>query len=70
MLVGALIAYGLSAQLDLILLLPFAAGSFIYIALADLVPELTTAAAAHNEIIYTLGLTGGLAVLLAVAQLG
>lgn len=69
-LVGALVAYGLSERIDVSVLLPFAAGSFIYIALADLVPELTTVPAAHDKAIHTIGFATGLALLLAVAQAG
>lgn len=49
-LVGALAAYGLPNHRDVAVLIPFAAGNFIYIALADLVPELTTAPAAHDRL--------------------
>lgn len=66
-LLGALVAYGLSGRFDVSVLLPFAAGNFLYIALADLVPELTTKPAAHEKAIHTVGFTVGLAVLLAVA---
>ena len=69
-LVGTLVAYGLSERIDVSVLLPFAAGSFIYIALADLVPELTTVPAAHDKAIHTIGFATGLALLLAVAQAG
>ncbi|HEX5997567.1 MAG TPA: ZIP family metal transporter [Jiangellales bacterium] len=66
-LLGALAAYGLSGHLKIAVLIPFAAGNFIYIALADLVPELTTKPAAHDKAIHTVGFTAGLALLLAVA---
>lgn len=66
-LVGALAAYGLSDQLNLTVLIPFAAGNFIYIALADLVPELTTTPGAHDKAIHTLGFTAGLLLLLGIA---
>jgi zinc and cadmium transporter len=51
-------------------LLPFAASNFVYIALADLVPELTTTPAAYDKVVHTLGFTAGLLVLLGVALLG
>lgn len=66
-LLGALAAYALADHVDVAVLIPFAAGNFIYIALADLVPELTTSPVAHEKIIHTLGFTIGLALLLAVA---
>lgn len=40
-LVGALLAYGLSGTVDVALLVPFAAGNFVYIAAADLIPQIT-----------------------------
>ncbi|MFY1654543.1 ZIP family metal transporter [Solwaraspora sp. WMMB762] len=66
-LVGALAAYGLAEHVDIAVLIPFAAGNFIYIALADLVPELTTKPAAHDKAIHTVGFAAGLALLLGVA---
>jgi zinc and cadmium transporter len=66
-LLGALAAYWLSDHLNVAVLIPFAAGNFIYIALADLVPELTTAPAAHDKAIHTAGFTVGLVLLLGIA---
>jgi zinc and cadmium transporter len=66
-LVGALGAYALAGRLEVAALIPFAAGNFIYIALADLVPELTTPPAAHHKIIGTGGFAAGLLLLLGVA---
>jgi zinc and cadmium transporter len=65
-LVGGLAAYLLADHLNTAVLVPFAAGNFIYIALADLVPELTTTPAAHDKAIHTLGFTAGLALLYVV----
>jgi zinc and cadmium transporter len=39
-LLGGIIAYSASFALDVTFLLPFAAGNFIYIAAADLIPEI------------------------------
>jgi zinc and cadmium transporter len=39
-LVGGIVAYGASFTFDVTFLLPFAAGNFIYIAAADLIPEI------------------------------
>lgn len=64
---GALVAYGLAAHVEVAVLIPFAAGNFIYIALADLVPELTTTPAAHEKAVHTIGIVVGLGVLLAIA---
>jgi zinc and cadmium transporter len=66
-LLGALAAYALSAHVEVAVLIPFAAGNFIYIALADLVPELTTTPAANEKAIHTTGVTAGLALLFAIA---
>jgi zinc and cadmium transporter len=41
-LLGGLIANALSDSLDVAFLLPFAAGNFVYIAAADLVPQITS----------------------------
>jgi zinc and cadmium transporter len=41
-LVGGLVAYAVSDSVDVALLLPFAAGNFVYIAAADLVPQITS----------------------------
>jgi zinc and cadmium transporter len=47
-LVGALAAYALSDTVDVAFLLPFAAGNFIYIAAADLVPQITSPVACRT----------------------
>jgi zinc and cadmium transporter len=66
-LVGALAAYALAGRVEVAPLIPFAAGNFIYIALADLVPELTTPPAAYRKVIGTAGFAAGLLLLLGVA---
>jgi zinc and cadmium transporter len=40
-LVGGWVAYALAGRFEVTWLLPFAAGNFLYIAAADLIPELT-----------------------------
>jgi zinc and cadmium transporter len=40
-LVGGLLAYAVSGQWDVAFLIPFAAGNFVYIAAADLIPQIT-----------------------------
>lgn len=50
-------AYLMAGHLHTAVLVPFAAGNFISIALADLVPELTTTPAAHDKAIHTVGFT-------------
>ena len=64
-LVGGVIAYFAAEVVDVAYLLPFAAGNFIYIAAADLVPELATQSAARDKLETTASLLVGLAVLFA-----
>jgi zinc and cadmium transporter len=66
---GALAAWAAAGHADIAVLLPFAAGNFAYIALADLVPELTTAPAPHEKITLTGGFTAGLLLLALTAAL-
>jgi zinc and cadmium transporter len=66
---GGLLAYSLAGRLDVAVLVPFAAGNFIYIALADLVPEITAPAASREKVVHTGALVLGLGSLLAVATL-
>ena len=61
--VGGLIAYGFSGRIDAVVLLPFAAGTFIYIALADLLPETTAAPDTSQKVIHTLSFVAGLSLL-------
>lgn len=68
-LVGSVLAYLVSADLNVAVLLPFAAGNFLYIALADLIPELTTDRAPHERAVLTTGVAAGLALLWAVATI-
>lgn len=66
---GGVIAYALRAQIEVAVLVAFAAGNFLYIATADLLPEITTSPAPREKILHTAGFAAGLAVLLAVALL-
>jgi zinc and cadmium transporter len=43
-LAGGIVAYAVSGRIDVTVLLPFAAGNFIYIAAADLVPQIAASA--------------------------
>ena len=67
-LVGALIAYGLAEHIEVGYLLPFAAGNFIYIAAADLLPEITSEPRTRGKLKTTASFLLGLGVLLAVTQ--
>lgn len=66
-LLGSLIAYGLAEQANVAFLIPFAAGNFIYIAAADLLPELSSSREWRDKLVHTAGFAAGLGVLLAVA---
>jgi zinc and cadmium transporter len=66
-LLGGLVAYGLSSRLDVSWLIPFAAGNFIYIGAADLVPELKEHGSLWANLVHFGAFTLGLALLLAAA---
>lgn len=68
-LLGGLVSYTAAAQVQVSVLLPFAAGNFLYIALADLVPELTTAPGPHDKAVHTVGFAAGLLLLLSLTTL-
>ena len=68
-LLGALIAYGMAEHVEVSYLLPFAAGNFIYIAAADLLPEITTESGTRDLVETSAAFTAGLAILLAATQL-
>jgi zinc and cadmium transporter len=65
-LVGGLIALGASQAIDVLLLVPFAAGNFAYIAASDLIPQLR-ATDPYHQLGYFLALMTGLLALLLVA---
>ncbi|OIK25528.1 zinc transporter [Streptomyces malaysiense] len=66
---GGVIAYSLAGEVDIAVLVPFAAGNFLYIAVADLLPEITTSPAPREKVLHTACFVLGLAVLLGVAVL-
>lgn len=63
-LVGGLLAYGLSFQMDVSWLIPFAAGNFLYIGASDLVPEVNKHKDLKANSIHLLTFVLGLALLL------
>jgi zinc and cadmium transporter len=65
-LVGALIALAMSGAVDVLLMLPFAAGNFAYIAASDLIPQLR-ATGLGRQLGYFGAFLAGLAFLLLVA---
>jgi zinc and cadmium transporter len=78
-LIGGLVAFALADSLEIAFLLPFAAGNFVYIAAADLVPQITSpitcatagerTLALRGKLEQTLAFALGLALLLAAALL-
>lgn len=64
--VGGLIAWTASKSYEVTFLLPFAAGNFLYIAAADLVPEVKRETQAARAVLHFLCFAVGLALLLAV----
>lgn len=67
-LVGGLLAYAVSFQIDVAFLLPFAAGNFVYIAASDLVPEVNKDHGARRTVWHTLAFLGGLLLLWALGR--
>lgn len=66
-LLGSLIAYSASSQIDVAFLVPFAAGNFLYIGAVDLVPEVKAQCNSEKTpIIHTLAIIAGLGSLLAL----
>jgi len=68
-LLGALLAYGLADHIDVAYLLPFAAGNFVYIAAADLLPEITSETRTRDKLETTGAFVIGLGILLTATQL-
>ena len=68
-LAGGLVAYGLSGSIDIVFLVPFAAGNFAYIAATDLLPELTTDPALASKATAGIAFAAGLALLWAATAL-
>ena len=65
-LVGGLITYAFAQNVNIILVLPFAAGSFLYIAAADLIPEIKHEEDTGKKAIYFAAFILGLLLLLGV----
>lgn len=66
-LAGGLVAYASSARLDVTFLLPFAAGNFLYIAAADLIPEVKQQTSLARGALHLACFLLGLGLLLLVA---
>ena len=65
-LLGGLIAYSASLTTDVTFLLPFAAGNFLYIAAADLIPEIKHEASARRQVVHFVAFLVGIILLLVV----
>lgn len=65
-LAGGIVAWAASLTFDVAFLLPFAAGNFIYIAAADLIPEVRHEASLRRAAVHFVSFLAGLAVLLLV----
>jgi zinc and cadmium transporter len=63
-LVGGLIAYFMSSNFDLSFLVPFAAGNFLYIGAADLIPEIKKGKTINQRTAHLLAFLLGMALLL------
>jgi zinc and cadmium transporter len=68
-LLGSLVAYAMAEHIEVAYLLPFAAGNFVYIAAADLLPEIAAEEHTRDKIETTVAFIVGLAILLAASQL-
>jgi zinc and cadmium transporter len=65
-LVGGLLAYAASFRLDVAFLVPFAAGNFLYIAAADLIPEVKAHAGLKANVAHFAAFAAGVALMAAV----
>lgn len=62
-LLGELMAYTISNQIDVDFLIPFAAGNFLYIGASDLVPEVNKNESLKSNIIHFLSFALGIAIM-------
>ena len=66
-LVGSLLAFAVSATIEVTPLVAFAAGTFVYIAMADLVPQFTAEESLRMKLTHTISFAAGLGGLFHVA---
>jgi zinc and cadmium transporter len=64
--IGGVLAWFLSAGIDVAFLVPFGAGNFIYIAAADLTPEVKHVSDTRRSVLHLVAFVTGLAILFAV----
>jgi zinc and cadmium transporter len=69
-LVGGLVTYTLSAEIDVSFLLPFAAGNFLYIGASDLVPEVNKHESAAANAVHLGAYVLGVSLMAAIAHGG
>jgi zinc and cadmium transporter len=69
-LLGGLITYLFSRAIDTALLVPFAAGTFLYIGASDLMPELTRHGQGRDDLLHMLCFGAGLVILWVPMMLG
>lgn len=65
-LLGGLVAWLASGQVDVTVLIPFAAGNFIYIAAADLIPEIKSDQGLGRSAVHIFSFLAGLGLLLMI----
>jgi zinc and cadmium transporter len=65
--IGGLIAYLASERLDVGFLVPFAAGSFVYIGASDLVPEINKHHEITTNVVHFVSFSAGIALLWAIS---
>lgn len=68
-LLGGLVTYTLSFQVDVAWLIPFAAGNFIYIGASDLVPEVNKHENSRANLVHLAAFVFGLVLLIAAARI-
>jgi zinc and cadmium transporter len=68
--IGAITAFQLAGVLDVALLVPFAAGNFVYIGASDLLPQLVQPTSLVRKVENSLALVGGMLLLLVTAGAG
>ena len=67
-LAGGVLAYAASGRIDVTLLVPFAAGNFLYIAATDLVPEINKHESGSRSLEHFAAFAGGLILLLLLSR--
>jgi zinc and cadmium transporter len=65
-LIGGVLVYAVSSEIDVSFLVPFAAGNFLYIAAADLVPEIKASDTMGRSVAHLVSFAAGLGILLLI----